>query len=130
MKKKLFTAGMVLFMILVFFACGKIYEKGDLKISLVKVEWNKVFAGPFEVQGGGLVVALNVYSQKAGNMPELPLFVKRASGELIKQGTTVGRQRGQKWVVETFFLLERTDEKLFLIAGDFDPIPLSPVNKL
>jgi len=121
---------MVLLMILVIFACRKVYEKGDLKIALVKVEWNKVFAGPFEVQGGGLVIGLNVYSQKAGEMPELPLFIKRASGELIKQGTTVGRQKGRKWVVETFFLLERTDEKLHLLAGGFDPIPLSPVNKL
>jgi len=130
MKRKVFTFGMGLLMILVFFACRKVYEKGDLKISLVKVEWNKIFAGPYEVQGGGLVIGLNVYSQKAGEMPKLPLFIKRASGELIKQGTTVGRQKGQKWVVETFFLIERTDEKLLLFAGDFDPIPLSPVNKL
>jgi hypothetical protein len=130
MKRKAFTVGMVLLMILGFSACRKVYEKGDLKISLVKVEWNKIFAGPYEVKGGGLVIGLNVYSQKAGEMPKLPLFIKRASGELIKQGTTVGRQKGQKWVVETFFLLERTDEKLLLLAGDFDPIPLSPVNKM
>ena len=132
MNKTITAAGLVLLIALNSVSCakGKVYTKGDLKMSIVRVEWNKIFAGPYELQGGGLIISLNIYSNDQGTMPNLPLFVRTASGELIKQGTTSSRQKGRKTLVETFFLIQKTDEKLSLIVGAFDPIPISPMDRL
>lgn len=132
MRKRHFLINLAVLLMLSSLSCGKgqVYKKGELEIEIVKTEWNHIYAGPYRVAGGGLVIALNINYLGSGEIPEPKMSVRTASGTSVEQGTTAQRVKGRTASIDTFFLISKTDEPLYLIVGDFDPIPLYPVNKL
>jgi len=137
MKRSFLRGGLILVLIMMLLSCGKIYKKGDMRLKIVKAKWEEIFLGDEKTTDKYLVVALNIYLSNSNDRPNLPMSVKDESGESYPQGSNKYTYYGSRVYVDTLFfvtktnvdtcfLVTKTNKKLYLIAGDFDPIPISP----